>query len=247
MKSLKSKICALTLGAMTLMSVPIFAEMPGFTAVIGDKAFDLEYINNPKNIKEIQPLILENSDSIYVKMLNGKWINNLTGKEVSKDALPQVNYKDKNGNTTVYESKDGDVVKNEDNGQASSLSEFQKKVVELVNVERAKVGAKPLTANVELSKVATIKSQDMIDKNYFDHNSPTYGSPSNMIKQFGINYSAVGENIAYGQRTPEDVMNSWMNSEGHKRNILNPNFEEIGVGIAKNSNGTIYWTQMFIK
>lgn len=247
MKSLKSKICALTLGAMTLMSVPIFAEMPGFTAVIGDKAFDLEYINNPKNIKEIQPLILENSDSIYVKMLNGKWINNLTGKEIAKDALPQVNYKDKNGNTTVYEAKDGDIVKNEDNGQASSLSEFQKKVVELVNVERAKVGAKPLTANVELSKVATIKSQDMIDKNYFDHNSPTYGSPSNMIKQFGINYSAVGENIAYGQRTPEDVMNSWMNSEGHKRNILNPNFEEIGVGIAKNSNGTIYWTQMFIK
>ena len=135
-----------------------------------------------------------------------------------------------------------------ENGQVeSSFSEFQNKVLELVNQERAKAGVKPLKGNLELSNVATIKSQDMIDKNYFDHNSPTYGSPFDMMKKFGISFNMAGENIAYGQRTPEEVMKGWMNSPGHRKNILNPNFEQIGIGIAKNSSGVTYWTQMFIK
>lgn len=128
----------------------------------------------------------------------------------------------------------------------ASFSAQQQEVLNLVNQERAKVGAKPLTLNKELSNVATTKSQDMINKNYFDHTSPTYGSPFDMMKQFGISYKTAGENIAMGQRTPAEVMNSWMNSEGHRKNILNPNFTELGVGIAKASNGQLYWTQMFI-
>lgn len=78
------------------------------------------------------------------------------------------------------------------------------KVVELTNVERSKAGLKPFKVNNELSKVARIKSQDMTDKNYFDHNSPTYGSPFDMMKHFGISYSYAAENIAKGQKTPED-------------------------------------------
>jgi uncharacterized YkwD family protein len=86
----------------------------------------------------------------------------------------------------------------------------------------------------------------MRDKNYFSHTSPTYGSPFDMMKKFGIDYMAAGENIAKGQPTSAAVMSSWMNSPGHKANILSENFTEIGVGVAKDANGTIYWTQQFI-
>lgn len=129
---------------------------------------------------------------------------------------------------------------------SGEYSAFQKKVVELVNAERAKAGLKPLKMNTELSRVATLKSQDMAKNNYFDHNSPTYGSPFDMMKKFGISYRTAGENIAMGQTSPEQVMNGWMNSPGHRANILKSSFTEIGVGIAKNSSGRLYWTQQFI-
>ncbi len=123
---------------------------------------------------------------------------------------------------------------------------LEKQVVVLVNQERAKQGLAPLKDNWELSRVARYKSADMANNNYFSHTSPTYGSPFDMIKNFGINYRAAGENIAYGQQTAASVMSSWMNSPGHKANILSNNFTEIGVGVAKNKSGTIYWTQQFI-
>jgi uncharacterized YkwD family protein len=127
-----------------------------------------------------------------------------------------------------------------------NFSAFQKEVVDLVNVERTNRGLNPLKLDEKLSNVATTKSQDMIDKNYFDHNSPTYGSPFDMMKQFGISYKSAGENIAMGQKSPKEVVTAWMNSQGHRENILNSSFTDIGVGIAKNSSGSIYWTQMFI-
>jgi uncharacterized YkwD family protein/spore coat assembly protein SafA len=124
---------------------------------------------------------------------------------------------------------------------------IETEVVRLVNIERSKVGLKPLTQNWELSRVARMKSQDMINKGYFAHQSPTYGSPFQMMEKFGIKFSSAGENIAYGQRTPQEVMNSWMNSSGHKANILSSSYTQIGVGVAKKSDGTLYWTQMFMR
>lgn len=156
---------------------------------------------------------------------------------------------DSNNNTTKPEEKPEQKPeeKPEQNpGTSSDYAAFQQRVLELVNSERAKVGAKPLTLNAKLSNVATTKSQDMIDKNYFDHNSPTYGSPFDMMKKFGISYKSAGENIAMGQTSPEEVMKAWMNSDGHRKNILNSSFTEIGVGVAKNAKGQLYWTQMFI-
>ena len=123
----------------------------------------------------------------------------------------------------------------------------ENEVIRLVNVERSKQGLPALKANWELSRVARYKSQDMINKGYFDHTSPTYGSPFKMMETFGIKFSAAGENIAYGQRTPQEVMNAWMNSPGHRSNILSSSYSEIGVGVAKNKNGVLYWTQMFIR
>lgn len=86
----------------------------------------------------------------------------------------------------------------------------------------------------------------MAKLNYFDHTSPTYGSPFDMMKQFGISYRTAGENIAMGQTSPQQVMQGWMNSSGHRANILNSSFTQIGVGIAKNAKGQYIWTQQFI-
>jgi len=129
----------------------------------------------------------------------------------------------------------------------SSVKAYEDEVARLVNVERAKNGLPALTMNWELSRVARYKSQDMVNKNYFSHTSPTYGSPFKMMESYGIKFTSAGENIAYGQRTPTEVMNGWMNSPGHRANILSPSYTQIGVGLAKTSNGVCYWTQMFIK
>lgn len=128
----------------------------------------------------------------------------------------------------------------------ATTSSIEQQVANLVNEQRAKNGLPALTLNWQVSRVARYKSQDMCDRNYFSHQSPTYGSPFDMLKQFNISYTSAGENIAKGQKTAQSVMNSWMNSEGHRANILNKNFTQIGVGYY-NKNGTTYWTQMFIK
>ena len=98
----------------------------------------------------------------------------------------------------------------------------------------------------ELSNVAKTKSGDMRDNHYFSHTSPTYGSPFDMMKSFGIGYTYAGENIAAGQTSASAVMKSWMNSPGHKANILNGNYTHIGVGYVQGGTYSRYWTQQFI-
>jgi uncharacterized YkwD family protein/spore coat assembly protein SafA len=128
-----------------------------------------------------------------------------------------------------------------------SIKAFENEVIRLTNVQRSNKGLQVLKNNWQLSRVARYKSQDMVNKGYFSHTSPTYGSPFNMMENFGIRFSAAGENIAKGQRTPQEVVNAWMNSSGHRANILSPSYSEIGVGLAKDKNGVSCWTQMFIK
>ena len=125
----------------------------------------------------------------------------------------------------------------------TSVRAYEQEVIRLVNVERAKAGLKALTEDWELSRVARYKSQDMHDLRYFSHTSPTYGSPFEMMKAFGIRYRTAGENIAMGYRTPAAVVQGWMNSPGHRANILNASYTKIGVGYVASGN---YWTQHFI-
>ena len=125
----------------------------------------------------------------------------------------------------------------------SSVLSYEKEVVRLVNEIRAQNGLKELTYDWELSRVARFKSQDMHDNSYFSHTSPIYGSPFQMIRNFGITYRSAGENIAKGQATPQAVVNAWMNSSGHRANILNSAYTHIGVGFVSDGR---YWTQMFI-
>ncbi len=122
-------------------------------------------------------------------------------------------------------------------------SSIANQLLKLVNNARAENGLSPLTLNSDLSAVAQKKADDMKNNNYFSHTSPTYGSPFDMIKNAGISYKTAGENIAKGQSTAEAVFNAWMNSSGHRANILNKNFTQMGIGV---TNGTRYWSQMFI-
>ncbi|WP_371017478.1 SafA/ExsA family spore coat assembly protein [Pseudalkalibacillus sp. JSM 102089] len=119
-------------------------------------------------------------------------------------------------------------------------------VMDLTNAERAKNGLSPLTWNWEVARVARYKSADMRNKNYFSHQSPTYGSPFSMLENFGVSYRSAGENIAAGQATPEEVVQAWMNSEGHRKNILSSGYTQIGVGYVPGGSYGHYWTQMFI-
>ena len=128
----------------------------------------------------------------------------------------------------------------------ATTKSIENQVIQLTNQQRAKNGLKPLTANWELSRVARYKAMDMRDKNYFSHTSPTYGSPFTMMKNFGISYRAAAENIAAGQTTPQEVVTAWMNSAGHRANILNGTYTQIGVGYAQGGSQRYYWVQMFI-
>ncbi|WP_445683180.1 CAP domain-containing protein [Solibacillus sp. FSL K6-1523] len=127
---------------------------------------------------------------------------------------------------------------------SSTIDAIEAKVVELTNVERAKSGLKPLQIDRPLMASAREKSQDMKINNYFSHTSPTWGSPFDQLKKRGISYSSAGENIAKGQQTAEKVVEGWMNSAGHRANILDGNYTHIGVGYVKDGN---IWTQQFIK
>ena len=120
---------------------------------------------------------------------------------------------------------------------------YENEVIRLVNEIRVENGLHPLAADWELSRVARYKSQDMKENHYFSHNSPVYGTPFTMMKNFGISYRSAAENIAKGQKTPQAVVNAWMNSAGHRANILNASYKKIGVGYVASGN---YWTQMFI-
>ena len=112
-----------------------------------------------------------------------------------------------------------------------------------MNVERAKNGLSALQMDESVRKVARVKSSDMSQNKYFSHTSPTYGTPFEMLKSYGISYKSAGENIAQGYTSPEAVVKGWMNSSGHRANILNASFTHIGIGYEASGN---YWTQMFI-
>ena len=131
--------------------------------------------------------------------------------------------------------------------QNSNISANAQGVIKLVNKERNAAGLSALTENSRLSEAAQAKAEDMMKNGYFSHISPTYGSPFEMMKTFGIAYKSAGENIAKGQKTPAAVMNGWMNSSGHRTNILNASYEQIGAGFCKDSSGVAYWVQMFIR
>lgn len=160
-----------------------------------------------------------------------------------KTQKPEAPVKPQNPETPAKPQKPNTQTEN----SGAPAGSYESSVVSLVNKERAAQGLPALKFNSKLSNVAEAKAADLRDKNYFSHTSPTYGSPFDMMKSFGISYTAAGENIAKGYKTPDAVMQGWMNSPGHKANILNSSFTEIGVGYVTDGSGTGYWVQMFIR
>lgn len=128
---------------------------------------------------------------------------------------------------------------------STGLTADEAQMVNLVNQARTGQGVKALSVNSQLVTLARRKSQDMVDKNYFSHTSPTYGSPFDMMKNAGVKYSTAGENIA-GAATVQSAHQSLMNSPGHRANILNSSFTQIGIGIVSGSRYGKMFTQMFI-
>lgn len=131
----------------------------------------------------------------------------------------------------------------DDPGSVPGVLAYEQEVVRLVNAERASHGLPALSIRADLCQYARVKSQDMHDSGYFSHTSPNYGSPFDMMQSFGITYSHAGENIAMGYSTPEAVVSAWMNSEGHRANILSASYTELGVGYVADGG---YWTQWFV-
>lgn len=118
-------------------------------------------------------------------------------------------------------------------------------MIDLVNRERAKNNLPALQVDPNVTRVARIKSQDMVDNNYFSHNSPTYGSPFDMLSAFDIKYLHAGENLA-GNSSVERAHEALMNSSGHRKNILSGDFTHIGIGVKPSDRYGFIYTQMFI-
>lgn len=128
---------------------------------------------------------------------------------------------------------------------STNMNSDEKEVFDLINKQRTQNGLSPLKENNELQRVARIKAQDMVNNNYFSHTSPTYGSPFDMMKNFKISYNTAGENIA-GNSSNSNAVTSWMNSSGHRANILNSSFNQTGIGVVKGSKYGKIYVQMFI-
>ncbi|MFD0711614.1 CAP domain-containing protein [Paenibacillus sp. GCM10027626] len=125
-------------------------------------------------------------------------------------------------------------------GQRAHSAGDEQQVLQLVNQARAKAGLQPLSLNSGLSQAAMAKAQDMYNNNYFDHQSPTYGSPFDLLNSLGITYNAAAENIAKGQMSAPEVMGQWMNSPGHSKNIMNSSYKQIGIAHYNDE-----WVQIF--
>ncbi|SEQ96328.1 spore coat assembly protein SafA/uncharacterized protein, YkwD family [Virgibacillus subterraneus] len=175
------------------------------------------------------------ADSYTVEPGDTLWkiaLKTTTGVSELIEANPQLSNPD-----LIYPGQQINIVVNDEHNQ-------EQEVIRLVNKERAEAGLPALKYDWELARVAKYKSRDMNNVGYFSHDSPTYGSPFTMMKDFGISYNSAGENIARGHASAEEVVNGWMNSSGHRANILSDDFTHIGVGYVEDGR---HWTQMFIK
>ncbi len=227
---------SIILGIVTTSSLTVMAESNQHKVKKGDTLYRIShtYGEELEDVITYNPQIV-NPNLIYpddlVNIGNNPNITGLIG--ASKTSEPNFEFQGNFGSSAEVNSK-------------ASANSIETEVATLVNKYRSEAGLPPLKLVEDVSNVARVKSEDMRDNRYFDHNSPVYGDPFSMLNTFGISYKTAGENIAKGQKTAESVMNAWMNSEGHRKNIMNPSFKEIGVGYVTDSSGTTYWTQQFV-
>jgi len=149
------------------------------------------------------------------------------------------------GNTGNTGSTDGASGGINQNTSTSMMTADEKEVFNLINQQRINNGLSALKVDAEVQRVAKIKAQDMVTNNYFAHESPTYGSPFDMLNSFKVSYRTAGENIA-GNSSNSAAVTAWMNSSGHKANILNSNYNYTGIGVVSSPKYGKVYVQMFI-
>lgn len=170
----------------------------------------------------------------YIVQVEGDFVGAVSKKYV-KPIYPTGNDNNtKTGNNT-----------SNNNSSNTNLTSDEQEVLNLINNQRKQNGLSELSINNEVQNVAQIKAKDMVDNNYFSHTSPTYGSPFDMLKSFKISYNTAGENIA-GNSSNSGAVTAWMNSSGHRANILNSSFNQTGIGVASSPKYGKIFVQMFI-
>ncbi len=201
-------------------------------------------LSNCKNVSEVVKKLQANGCK-NITMANVKDIPSLKNI-ISKLENKESNKSDKPATKPTTTTKPSTTTKPTTTTKPETTtndSSYANQVLQLVNQERAKAGLSALTTNATLTSAANVRAKETVQS--FSHTRPNGTSFSTVLKEFNISYRAAGENIAYGQKTPQEVVTGWMNSPGHRANILNANFGKIGIGVHKASNGTIYWSQLF--
>ena len=171
----------------------------------------------------------------YIVQVEGDYIG-----AVSKQYVKAIYPNSSGGNTSAGNSSGGTTTDN-----TSKLTSDELEVFNLINAQRTKNGLSALKIDSEVQNVARIKAQDMVNNSYFSHTSPTYGTPFEMLQSFKVSYKTAGENIA-GNSTNSVAVNAWMNSSGHKANILNSSFNYTGIGVVSSPKYGKMYVQMFI-
>lgn len=207
-----------TTGLVTASALNV-RQGPGTSFKLVTLVYKNEYV---RIFAQIGDWYVIQTDADYVGMVSKKYI---------KLIYPQSSGSGSSGGNTTTTTND--------------LTADEQEVFNLINKQRTAAGLSALKIDEELQNVARVKAKDMVDNNYFSHNSPTYGTPFNMIKNFGITYKAAGENIA-GNSSNQGAVNAWMNSEGHKANILSNNYNYTGVGVVSSPTYGKIYVQMFI-
>ena len=202
---------------------------------------------NASDLKaKLQQLGINSNNLDWSSLINGKGNNNTNcnnGNGSNTNNGNTNNGNTNNGNTNNGNTNNGNTNNGNTNNGSTSNKTYTQQVVDLVNAERAKAGLAPLTIDANVEKAANVRANEI--QTSFEHVRPNGSSFSTALREQSVNFQGAGENIAWGQKTPEEVMNAWMNSAGHRANILNKNFTHIGVGNLQNSAGTQYWVQLF--
>ena len=174
----------------------------------------------------------------YIVQVEGDYVGAVSQKYI-KPIYPNT------GSSGGSTSSIGNSNSSNNNSNTTSLTSDELETFNLINQERNKNGLASLKIDSEVQRVARIKAQDLVDNNYFAHESPTYGTPFNMLKNFGVSYKSAGENLA-GNSSNSGAVNAWMNSSGHRANILNSSFNYTGVAVVSSPKYGKIYVQMFI-
>lgn len=221
------------------------------TMYIDDKEYKMVTKNGDKNMP-IYTQIKNGTTFIPLRALEVGFGVQINWEASTKTAI-FINNQDLNNQVNVKDITEQEYLNQQKNNGYPILSEeeretMEQEIIRLTNIERQKIGAPPVIMDKNLMKFARQKAQDMADNNYFNHISPNLGAPVDVVKSNNISFNCVSENISAGQKTPQSVVEAWLNSPTHRENLLNPELKYIGVGMGINSNSKFhyYWSQQFI-